>query len=73
MEYAYATDDTLGRRGIFNPLLLAVAIALAEVTKIDPLDLLAASNDVPPFVEDAAFEAAPTYHSEAAYYELSVA
>jgi hypothetical protein len=51
MEYEYAADTSLGRRGIFNPLLLAVAIALAEETNMDPLDLLAASSEAEPAYE----------------------
>ena len=72
MEYDYATDETLGRRGIFNPLLLAVAIALAEATKLDPLDLLASSSEpsgyAPEFASPLMAEPSPS-----AYYELSVA
>lgn len=71
MEHQYAGDETLGRRGIFNPLLLAVAIALAEETRMDPLDLLAASHHVPPFVEDAESAAAlVTVPDAPPFYEL---
>ena len=53
MEYEYAADAMLGRRGIFNPLLLAVAIALAEETGQDPLDLIAATSAHVPAAAEA--------------------